>query len=186
MVIKKATHSPFRMIKLLRSNKVLKARVAFTDSCRYDIGSDQSDINKLFGFSFLTWKIFKKKKISIFGKTMNIPWVRPMHHYNSFRFGWTYSPTKDVIEIYTYWYTNGVRNFKYITSVNIDDVVNYELIIENEHIIFKMESIDMESIDIVMNSHTIRSEFKFGYLLQPFFGGNQTAPHDVEIVFDLL
>ena len=82
MIIKKNTHyaRPLQLLKKLLCIRICKSRkmsceVVFTESCRYNVGKDQSDINKLFGFSI------------------------GMHHKNSVRVGWRYVPSADLIEI---------------------------------------------------------------------------------------
>lgn len=57
--------------------------VQFGYGCKYDIGEDQSDINKLFGVGY--W----------------------FHHRNSARIGWRYF--NDRIELHYYCYVNGNR-----------------------------------------------------------------------------
>ena len=54
--------------------------VKFYPSCRYNIGEDQSDINKLFGLSF------------------------GFHHNQSERIGWRYDRITDKIELLLYTY----------------------------------------------------------------------------------
>ena len=71
-------------------------KVQFTPSCRYDIGVEQSDINKLFGIGYL-----------------------PSHHRNSVRFGWRYDKASDMIEILAYWYKNGVREWRSLKFIAI-------------------------------------------------------------------
>jgi hypothetical protein len=157
MVIKKGTHAPFRLPKLLIAKNILAYNVTFTESCRYDIGDeDQGDINKLFGFGYF-----------------------PHHHKNSVRFGWNYNLKHEDVSIFAYWYKNGKRMSQYITSVNIG-VSNIYTISADEscHILSILDSnatvfVDVPSKDI-------------SYLLRPYFGGNQTAPHDMRIVIDEL
>ena len=64
MIIKKNTHyaRPLQPLKKLLGIRICKSRkmsceVVFTDSCRYNVGKDQSDIYKLFGFSSMRWII---------------------------------------------------------------------------------------------------------------------------------
>lgn len=88
-VIKRGTHyaRPLNLFdKLFSVGKCsADAIVKFGESCRYDIGKDQTDINKLFGISF------------------------GYHHTNSARIGWRYVPKFDKIELTTYCYVNGER-----------------------------------------------------------------------------
>jgi len=104
MIIKKNTHAPLRLPKLLINPKVLEYNVTFTDSCRYDIGEDQTDINKLFGIGYF-----------------------PFHHWNSVRIGWAYNPTTDKIDISAYWYEKGQRKWQETVRKNIGEEINFKI-----------------------------------------------------------
>jgi len=160
MVIKKGTHSPFRLPRLLFGGRKLAYTVVFKNSCRYEIGSDQSDINKLFGIGYF-----------------------PHHHRNSVRFGWVYNPSKnDTMEIYAYWYKDGERFSEFLCDVPINSPVYYE--IEKEYAVnfgwyFRLRVVfDKKKIGGAIV--TVKPQ-SVGYLLRPYFGGNQTAPHNMEI-----
>lgn len=150
MKIKKGTHAPLRLPKILLNTRCLSYEVEFTDSCRYDIGSeDQGDINKLFGVGYF-----------------------PSHHYNSVRIGWNYDIPTDKIKLWAYWYEKGQRKWAYLKSVDVNTTHCFSIRMENnEHVI--------DLGDVV---YTIGVKPKFiGYLLAPYFGGNQVAPHDIII-----
>lgn len=66
---------------------------------------NQTDINKLFGFSDCTTG----------------------HHENSARFGWSWN---DSLSIYAYCYVGGSVSHKFITSVKIDSIYRYIIKIE--------------------------------------------------------
>lgn len=150
-IIKKGTHAPFRIPKLILNPFVLEYKITFTESCIYNIGLDQSDINKLFGIGYF-----------------------PFHHINSLRIGWNYNVNQSNISILAYWYKNRVRNWKYLASVNIGDNNTYELMpYKRGHLVLINNSYSLE-IDVEPQ--------ELGYLLRPYFGGNQTAPHDIEII----
>jgi hypothetical protein len=160
MKIRKGTHSPFRLPRLLFGTRKLAYSVKFTDSCRYDIGSDQTDINKLFGIGYF-----------------------PHHHRNSVRFGWVYNPSKyQTMEIWAYWYDKGERKYEFMCDVPINSVAYYEIATEyvkewgwyfRLKVIFDRDVIGKAVVTIKPQS--------VGYLLRPYFGGNQTAPHNMEI-----
>jgi hypothetical protein len=150
-MIKAGTHSPFRVPSLLWSPNRIRYDVTFTESCRYNIGPEQDDINKLFGIGYF-----------------------PHHHDNSVRFGWRYRNDIDIIEIMAYWYKDGQRDFAYLCSVEIGKQWRYDLTIgqsnQSMHVVGK-------SVPYIVPVRPRR----MGYLLQPYFGGNMTAPHDIEI-----
>ena len=151
MIIEKGTHSPFRTPSILWRPQRIRYDVTFTESCRYDISAEQADINKLFGIGYL-----------------------PHHHDNSVRFGWRYLDKVDMVEILAYWYDNGVRGWWHLCAVEIGKQWRYDLTIGQSnhslHVVGK-------SVPYIVPVQPRR----VGYLLQPYFGGNMTAPHDIEI-----
>lgn len=94
MTIKKGTHKPFRIPMPVVFPATIGYKVNFTESCRYDIGEDQSDINKLFGIGYF-----------------------PTHHSKSVRIGWNYNRLSDKINLWAYWYDNGKRRMEFLSAV---------------------------------------------------------------------
>jgi hypothetical protein len=179
LIIRENTHSTFKLPKLVTDVDYISYEVTFTPTCRYILNEkDQLDVNKLFGIGYFS-NPFYKKQITIFGKKINIPFVKHLPHINSVRFGWRYCPSTDLIEILSYWYKNGVRNighiyyvpigkkFKYVLEI---DTYSHMLTIEDclEEKVYSRHLIDLRGSDI-------------GYLLRPYFGGNTKAPHDIWI-----
>lgn len=124
-IIKEGTHAPFRIPKLILNPYVLEHKVTFTESCRYDIGEDQTDINKLFGIGYF-----------------------PFHHINSVRIGWAYNISTDTIKIYAYWYKNKERKWLFLRDLNIGQPNTFKISIrEKEHVIFFNQSFGV-SIDV--------------------------------------
>jgi len=150
MIIKLGTHSPLRMPRLADCNRPTQYSITFTPSCKYEIGSDQSDVNKLFGIGYL-----------------------PHHHSNSVRFGWRYMKD-DCINVLAYWYRGGKREFLSIADVPIG----------KEYVYVLTPSSSCHTLEIVGLTEKVSvpvPKGRFGYLLLPYFGGNKTAPHDIEI-----
>jgi hypothetical protein len=113
MKIQKGTHAPLRLPQLLIKPDLIAYRVAFTESCRYDIGRDQGDINKLFGIGYF-----------------------PHHHDNSVRIGWNYDIISGKINLFAYWYLEGKRHWHYLRSVDIGEVNYFSIQVrEQDHII---------------------------------------------------
>lgn len=162
MVIRKGTHSPFRLPRLLVDPKLLKYNVTFTSSCVYNIGpEDQLDVNKLFGIGYF-----------------------PQHHVNSVRFGWRYNPDyPGSMEIMCYWYDNRERLMKSMGFVDIGKEYTYEMWIVkgNDHGVhhLKVSNNQGERLHAMV---ILDHKCDMGYLLRPYFGGNQTAPHNMEII----
>lgn len=150
MIIRKGTHSPLRFPCMTGSTELVH-KVTFTESCRYDIGPEQADVNKLFGIGYL-----------------------PHHHRNSVRFGWRYVHAGGMVEILAYWYRNGERYMNPMALVSIGTPHVYVMRRhENMHQLY----LDKTLMEIPVLSH------RYGFLLGPYFGGNMTAPHDIEIKF---
>lgn len=149
MKIKQGTHAPLRLPQLLIKPKLLVYRVTFTESCRYDIGNDQGDINKLFGIGYF-----------------------PHHHDNSVRIGWNYNIVSGKIQLWAYWYADGVRQWSYLRSADFGVPYYFKICIdEGEHTI----DVSGRRFSIYLKPQSI------GYLLRPYFGGNRKAPHTIFI-----
>lgn len=131
----------------------------FNSTCLYQLdGSDKYDINKLFG--------------------MSTSWY---HHKNSCRFGWRCIDGEN-IEILAYVYVDGVRqtyldsqilgtvkpNQKFYASININK--------DKDKYLFNFDNNSFIEVD-----YKPAKIFPFKYKLYPYFGGNKTAPHDMEI-----
>jgi hypothetical protein len=93
------------------------------------------------------------------------------HHKNSGRFGWNWNNNK--LNIYAYCYVGSQVESKYITSVELNKVYKYSVALQDHKYIF---SVDGHVVD--MNRGCSQG---FKYLLFPYFGGDETAPHDIVI-----
>ena len=150
MIIKANTHAPLRLPEIIGQSRILRYAVEFTPSCRYKIGGDQSDINKLFGIGYF-----------------------PYHRLNSVRFGWRYT-SNDHIDIFAYWYKDGERSWKMMGQVPIG----------REHIFVLTPGLTNHTLQVYGRGMACTVPVYrqgWGYLLRPYFGGNQKAPHDIEI-----
>lgn len=131
----------------------------FTDSCRYDTGVDQSDKNKLFGWSF------------------------GLHHTNSVRIGWCYCPDTDTIDLCLYLYINKQRFTCHICMVPIGKDIQISLFtyknIKGDNTVYASVRYD----NMAYSRHRfISNELpRWGYTLTSYFGGNRTAPHDITL-----
>lgn len=127
----------------------------FDQSVRYDLeNKNQKDINKLMGFSD----------------------CNSLHHENSVRFGWRYSLEKDLVEIFSYAYTNGVVGYQHMGDVAIDETSHYQIqIIEDKFYLLLNGEIGQE---VQRGSNCDAGLY---YKLFPYFGGDETAPHDISI-----
>lgn len=159
MVIKKGTHAPFRMPDLLFDQQRIAAKVIFTKSCAYDIGLiDQEDINKLFGIGYF-----------------------PNYQKNSVMFGWRYIPQLDSIEIVANWYVKKQRKSNHVCFISLDKENLFILnIMEVGHILDVYDSIRKIGNFVISDLYGRNT----GYLIRPYFGEKQKAPHDIEIKID--
>lgn len=163
VIIKKGRHwplmSPFPLLNI--DQETIAYNVEFTLSCTYDIGTaDQADINKLFGIGYF-----------------------PHHHKNSVRFGWRYDLQMDAIELLAYYYVNGERKWEHIAYVELYDKLLCVIDIMEEGHFLVVYNDNMKLGEVFLTEPVGRD---IGYLLRPYFGGNQKAPHDICIRMEKL
>ena len=135
------------------SNPELRFLVIFDSSAIYENEKpeNQYDINKLYGFSD----------------------CGSQHHKNSARFGWRWN--RNVIEIHAYWYNDSLRFHKLLDTVAIGQPHELALAVQPGHYIF-----EISNQKYFVPRHCTGSIIE-GYLLYPYFGGDETAPHDIRI-----
>jgi hypothetical protein len=104
VIIRKGNHADIHVPLMYINKNELSFDVTFTPSCRYHIGKEQGDNNKLFGVGYL-----------------------PTHKINSVRFGWWYNTAVDSIEITAYSYRNGVRSMLPMARVAINETNRYTI-----------------------------------------------------------
>lgn len=113
---------------------------------------NQADINKLYGFSD----------------------CMTHHHKNSARVGWRW--LNGQIEIMAYTYANGERSSQYITSVTPNEVADAMISIAgNSQYLFEVKGVQ------VYMPRGCNKESAVNYVLFPYFGGDETAPHNITI-----
>ena len=140
-------------IALIESTHIdFKAK--FNSSAIYDLGnkSAQTSINKLYGFSD----------------------CNSQHHKNSARFGWLWNVSKQQLEIYAYVYLHGNVITHYLGNAIIDQEQDYSIYIGTDYYNFNFEG---NQVQIPRGCNLNNPK----YLLYPYFGGNNTAPHQVTI-----
>ena len=112
---------------------------------------NQYDINKLYGFSDN-------------GTT---------HQQFSARFGWRWSD--NALRLFGYVYNNGVRDSKELGTVRIGAENNCAIRVTAGSYVFTLNGTTDSLPRASAGAKAI------GYKLYPYFGGNETAPHDVYI-----
>jgi hypothetical protein len=94
-----------------------------------------------------------------------------MHHMNSARIGWRWF--KGNLELFAYAYSNGKREITKIGSFNINTELKCTIICTKGKYIFEVNGEKTET----KRSCNIDEH----YLLYPYFGGDETAPHRIKI-----
>lgn len=95
------------------------------------------------------------------------------HQTNSARFGWRWVDNQ--LEIHGYVYHNGNRASAFISTVELDMAYTYELKLEGNNYIFRVNGAE------VILPRGCSSSTGNGYQLYPYFGGDEVAPHDITI-----
>lgn len=136
----------------------LAFRFAFDSTAIYqtEILNNQKDWNKLMGFSD----------------------CGSLHHTNSVRLVWRYNPEAG-IEIGEYFYRNEVRSYEQLATVQIGDTVSAIIAARPESYLLKVNEVqDVQSRPC--NNKENR------YQLFPYFGGDEVAPHDINVFIQQL
>lgn len=131
----------------------MKFNVRFDSSSIYQsvAPENQFDINKLYGFA---------------DNGMD-------HHQYSARIGWRWS--EQALRLFAYVYNNGKVSSKELSVIAIGETVHCAIRISGFQYIFTVNDIT-EPL-----SRGSTSEKGKGYQLFPYFGGNEAAPHDINI-----
>ena len=98
-------------------------------------------------------------------------------HKNSARFGWRQKAETDSIELFAYWYINGVRGFKSIGIVPINKYYTYSIDVTGGNYVWEFDGYG----DSIGSGKHIINDTKniLSFRAFPYFGGNNTAPHDM-------
>ncbi|MFC5270164.1 hypothetical protein [Adhaeribacter terreus] len=94
------------------------------------------------------------------------------HHSNSARMGWCWVNNR--LEIHAYGYKNGMRNSEFITAIPIGKPVDMSIEMNDSTYLLKVGEKFAELPRGCSGEGT-------GYKLFPYFGGDETAPHDIVV-----
>lgn len=135
------------------SASALNFVVKFDNSAVYQTidANNQGDINKLYGFSD----------------------NNEAHHINSARIGWRWYNNQ--LQLFAYVYNNTVQTNQFITAVQPDQEISCSIKVVGNTYQF---TVNDAQVSMPRSATTAQAE---GYLLYPFFGGNEMAPHDIHI-----
>lgn len=131
----------------------MKFVVKFDSSAIYQTvtPSNQSDVNKLFGFSD----------------------NNTQHHQYSARFGWRWS--NNALRLFGYVYNNGKVSMQELGTVAIGAEIPCSIKVSGSEYIFTLGG---KASSMPRESTTPKAE---GYKLYPYFGGDELAPHTISI-----
>lgn len=152
-VLPAGRHSGFNGVQSLQSRS-LSFTAIFDETAKYQtvIPENQYDINKLLGFSD----------------------CNSVHHHNSARFGWRWVDNQ--LEIHAYAYVDGDRKNEFVGIATLNRPYDYRLSFTDDAYHFYMEGVD--PVTILREPVCNRG---FYYMLYPYFGGDEPAPHDILI-----
>jgi hypothetical protein len=114
-------------------------------------GENQYDINKLYGFSD----------------------NNSDHHQFSARIGWGWND--GALRLYAYVYNEGKMTSKELAAIPIGAEVTCSIKVEGNQYVF---TVNGKTGNMPRLSKTPTAQ---GYMLYPYFGGDETAPHDVHV-----
>lgn len=132
----------------------MKFVVKFDSSAIYQttLAENQWDINKLYGFSDNNTD----------------------HHQYSARFGWNWRD--GALRLHAYVYNKGVVEARELTTVAIGAETECSIRVTGGAYLFSVEGKMLAAMPRQSTSEKGR-----GYQLYPYFGGDETAPHDIRI-----
>jgi len=117
--IEEGRHKSESLPSIKLNSKYIEFEALFNSSCIYNIGQDQSDINKLYGFSNGT-----------------------NHLENSARFGWRWYNNE--LQILAYTHIDSKIQWKYITTIDYNKIYSYKLSITNNNYVFTCNNTTVE------------------------------------------
>ena len=150
--IKEGKHKSRTRYKTTKTNH-LQFQAIFDESAIYTSQdpANQYDVNKLYGLSDC-------------GND---------HTETSIRFGWRW--LNDSLEILWFKHTNNNFSFAKIKSIDFNEIVNFGIQFDTDYYYM---SVGAETVTI---SRPCNQSSNRKYFLWPYFGGNETAPHDIKI-----
>ncbi len=136
------------------SVKKMHFLVIFDSSAIYqtDTAENQHDINKLYGFA----------DNNVYD-----------HHAFSARFGWNWY--KGQLLLYAYVYNNSVMSFTRLGAIPLGSPADCAIVVRGPEYLFTLNGV---TTSVPRASTTATGA---GYKLYPYFGGNEVAPHKINI-----
>lgn len=158
----------------------LSVKVRFSFSCLYEDIDKERDWNKLVGWSYGILPFVREG-----GNWYNKNDWEPAHHRNSIRIVWRSNKKRGTIELGLYYYRDKVRYVKQLCEVLPEYDVDIKLLYY-EHmgtiVTFITQSIVEGFPKLIHHSETNTGyDVKWGYMLYPYFGGTNPAPHKLSL-----
>lgn len=158
-VIPTGAHNCLENTFMNRSLSQMNFKAIFDNTAIYTTvnPANQNDINMLYGFS----------------DGFN-------HLFNSARIGWSQDGNPlDPVRLYAYAYKRGIREIQYITSVmpGIETTCSIKLT-GNTYTFTINNGVSTVTVTLQRGLSTYST---IGYQLYPYFGGTETAPHEIDI-----
>lgn len=150
---RKGSHAAKPLILDIDRDGILRFMAMFDSTCIYDIGKDQSDWNKLTGLYYLSSK--------------------GTHEY-SVMVSWRWYNDSIELGYYMHLPDQPLPVKGYLKSIPLNSIMMCEVsIVDNINtVIVGNTSYSVESININKNTK---------WIVNPWFGGNKTAPHNIYI-----
>lgn len=157
--IKRGDHYCQQSRQLLTMKSTLIFKATFNESAIYRTvdPAKQNDVNKLYGFS-----------------DCGTP-----HQTNSARFGWTWQD--EALTIYAYHYYQGELRFHPIGVAQLNQPYQYQIRIEANKYVFSFDGKEYTTNRGCSDTGQLER-----YMLYPYFGGLEVAPHDITIAIQEL
>ncbi len=152
-LIKKGDHYSQGNSIQINTYSNLRFKAILDSTCIYKTvqPANQEDINKLFGFSDCS----------------------SHHQTNSARFGWNWD--NGALQIHAYCYSGGVRSYRKLGTVKVNEEFDCQIKLLADKYLFALNG------DTVMMDRGCTGSSTLGYQLYPYFGGDETAPHDINV-----
>ncbi|QJW88210.1 hypothetical protein HNV11_01835 [Spirosoma taeanense] len=163
VVIEPGDHEPLpkRKVGILFSPGEVSATVTFDSSCIYDVGAiDEQDWNKVIGLGFVG------------SKDQDITTGIPPHQIDGARVGWRWNPQRGRIDLGAYVYVEGkLTSFK-IAETALNTPTKLTIKIDYNKKLYQI--LGGQPVPFTHNK-------TFAYKTGLYFGGNQTAPHQIRV-----
>lgn len=163
VVIEAGEHepSPKRKVGIVISPAEVSATVTFDSSCIYDVGAqDADDWNKVIGVGFVG------------SKDQDITTGVPPHQVDGVRVGWRWNAKRGRIDLGAYIYVAGQRTDFKVAEAALNTPTRLVIKIDYDRKLYQV--LGGQTVPFTHNK-------AFAYNTGLYFGGNQVAPHRIQV-----